>query len=94
MNAKDIIELMNYYHQKPSRKKRRYGDVDVVELLKKKQEETKILEAFLEDQRKANLEKQPKGHTFTFAEGMILAYVAQFVIGPLYTHYLTVLGIH
>jgi hypothetical protein len=35
-----------------------------------------------------------EGRAFTFAEGMILAFVAQFLLGPLYNHYLATLGIH
>lgn len=42
-------------------------------------------EEFLDARSRKEKEKEiPKGHTFTFAEGMIMAYVAQFLFPPLY----------
>jgi len=47
-----------------------------------------------EDSDKKKRETRREGRAFTFAEGVIIAYLAQFIIGPLYTHYLSTLGLH
>lgn len=47
-----------------------------------------------EESAKKEREKKREGRAFTFAEGIIIAYLAQFIIGPLYTHYLQTLGLH
>lgn len=103
MNAKDMIALVEYMKtfdkpQKNSRwKKPKEEKFDLVALLRQKKEEADLLEKFLKEQEKLNKKeekKEGKGHSFTFAEGIILAYAAQFVIGPLYKVALVNLGVH
>lgn len=100
----EIVALLEYVDKKnkvpKTRLRDRYKsdiDLDLVGLLRKKHEEAKLLENFLKDQEKLNKKeekKEQKVRAFTFAEGMILAFMAQFVLGPLYQHYVAALGVH
>lgn len=102
MNAKDMIYLMEHFNtfnkpKKTSRwKKPKEEKFDLVALLRQKKEEADLLEKFLKEQDKLTKkeEKKIEGHKFTFAEGIILCYAAQFIIGPLYKVALIQLGIH
>lgn len=67
--------------------------LDLVQLLRKKKEEADLLEKFLKEQVKKEDKKEHPKHSFTFAEGVILAYMAQFIIGPMYKVFLVHLGI-
>lgn len=44
--------------------------------------------------RKKKEEPRKQGQPMSFAEGMVVAFILQFLVGPLYNHYLTVLGVH
>lgn len=104
MNAKDMIALVEYMKtfdkpQKGNRwKKPKPEKFDLVALLRQKKEEADLLEKFLKEQeklgKKEEKKEEKKGHSFTFAEGIILAYAAQFIIGPLYKVALINMGIH
>jgi hypothetical protein len=71
-------------------KKRRFSreesieEFTLVDLLRKKKEETKALEDFLKEQQKIEKkdEKKPQGRTFTFTEGLLLAFILQYTLGP------------
>lgn len=45
-----------------------------------------------ETDRKKHVKSEARA--FTFAEGMIIAFLAQFLLGPLYNHYIASLGVH
>lgn len=104
MNAKDMIALVEYMKtfDKPAKKTRGWKKpkeekFDLVGLLRQKKEEADLLEKFLKEQEKLNKKeekKEEKKHSFTFAEGVILALAAQFFIAPLYKAFLLSLGIH
>lgn len=100
MNGKDMIALMEYmntFHKAPKTKRwpKKDPEFDIVEMLRKKQKEARFLEDFLKEQEKLNKKEdkkdEKKARAFTFAEGVILAYAAQFIIGPLYQHYVAAL---
>ena len=100
MNGKDLIAVLEYAKAfnapKKSKMKRKNKEFDLVERLRQMKEEAELLEKFLEDQKKLakkDDKDKPKPHSFTFAEGMILAYAAQFVLGPLYKIALIRLGV-
>ena len=108
MNGKDFIAVLDYVKafNKPAKQmknKRRKDfdfDVDIPSLVRKKFEEAAALEAFWKEREKLNKKEEEKKkdekgmRSFTFAEGVILAYLAQFVLGPLYNHYIQLLQVH
>lgn len=58
----------------------------LVDLLRKNKEERDALEKFLEEQKKLTKkpeDNKPKPHTFTFTEGLLLAFLFQYTIGPM-----------
>lgn len=103
MNAKDLITLTEYlsaFNTKQPKQRReqkeKRKEFDLVSLLRKKEEEVDIINKFLEERsklKKKEEKKEDKKHTFTFAEGVILAIVAQMFIGPMYKMFLLHLGI-
>lgn len=101
MNAKDLITVLEYTKAftKPEKAKRwkKDKDLDIITMLRKKQEEAKLIDTFLKDHEKLSKKEEKKdekkGHAFTFAEGVILAYMAQVIIGPLYKVVLVHLGV-
>lgn len=100
MNGKDLIAVLEYaktFNSTPKKKmKRRNKEFDLVERLRQMREETELLEKFLKEQEKLNKkdDKKPEGYKFTFAEGIVMAYAAQFILGPLYKVFLLHLGVH
>lgn len=76
--------------KKPKRRARQEDTADhfnLVDVLRQKQEEAEFLDKYIKDREKLGKKeekKEIKGHTFTFAEGILLAYLAQLIIGPLY----------
>lgn len=73
-------------------KKRRFSrneDVDefsLVELLRRKKEEAKALEDFLKEQEKLSKKddpRKPQVRVFTFTEGLLLAFILQYTLGPM-----------
>lgn len=98
MNAKDMITLLEYVKAFDKAPKKRFGKtpktpkLDLVALLREKKEEAELLEKFLKDQEKINKKEEKKDdkkpvRSLTFAEGVIIAYLAQFILGPLYQAY-------
>lgn len=97
MNAKDLIQLTEYLQAFKQPKQKRWKqpkDLDILTLLRKEQEKAEMLSKFLKDHEKLNKKEEKKAeHKLTFAEGMILAYIASFVVGPLYKVFLVHLGV-
>lgn len=107
MNGKDFISILEYVKtfDKPQKAKRwgkkdKEPKMDLVGLLRQKKEEAELLEKFLKEQEKLSKKEEDKKkeeksmRALTFAEGVVLAYVAQFLLGPLYNHYITLLQVH
>lgn len=107
MNGKDLIAVLEYAKafskpekSKRSWKKEKVKSFDLVDRLRQMKEEADLLEKFLKEQDKLNKKEddkkkeENKAHQFTFYEGIILAYLAQMVIGPLFNHYLQILQVH
>jgi hypothetical protein len=68
----------------------------LVDLLRKKKEEAKALEDFLKEQEKLNKKEDkqtPKPHAFTFTEGLLLAFMAQWFLGPMLSSFLKTQGL-
>lgn len=85
-------------------KKRRFrreeefvDEFTLVDLLRKKKEEAKALEDFLKEQEKLNKKddkpSSPKPMTFTFTEGLLLAFMAQWFLGPMLSAFLKTQGL-
>ena len=53
-----------------------------------------LLKAEKELAEKKELEKKPKPHAFTFTEGMLLAFMAQYFLGPIISNTLKAYGVH
>lgn len=75
--------------KKPKRRRFRREEssedtISFEEMLRRRKEEFEALEKFMKEQDKANKSKyEPKGgRMFTFAEGMLLAFMFQYVFGP------------
>lgn len=76
--------------KKPKRRFRRdrdetpFKEFSLVDVLRQQKEETKALEDFLKEQDKLNKkdDHKPKPHQFTFTEGLLLAFMAQYFLGP------------
>lgn len=101
MNAKDMIAFFEYAKSfdKPQktrwRRKDKEKEFDLVSIIRKKKEELKLFEEFMKEQEKLTKkeEKKLEGHKFTFAEGVILAFIAQMFIGPVYKAFTAHMGI-
>lgn len=87
--------------KKPTRK-RRYRDeevsVSLADIYKDKKEELDGLGALLKAEKEAaekkEADKKPKPHTFTFTEGLLLAFMAQYFLGPVISNTLRAYGVH
>lgn len=84
-------------------KKRRFRkeepttEFSLVDVLRQQKEETKALEDFLKEQEKLNKKddkKEMKAHQFTFTEGMLLAFFAQYLLGGPLSMMLKAYGVH
>lgn len=72
-------------------KKRRFRseesieEISLTDIIRKRKEELTELEKFLEEQKKLNKkdDPKPKGHAFTFTEGLLLAFLFQYTLGPM-----------
>lgn len=108
MNGKDLIAVLEYakaFKDKPEktrRSKKRDFEItdDPIALLRREMEKAKHIEAFLKDYEKLNKKEDDKKkdekksmRSFTFAEGVIIAYLAQFVLGPLYQAYIASINV-
>lgn len=73
-------------------------DLSLADVYKKKKEELDGLGALLkaekEDSEKKEADKKPKPHSFTFTEGMLLAFMAQYFLGPVISKTLQAYGVH
>lgn len=88
----DLVSLLEWAERQKTFKepKTRFGrkkekEFDLVSLLRKKKEEAELLEKFLKDQEKINKKedkKEVKAHVFTFTEGLLMAFMAQYFLGP------------
>ena len=79
---------MNYIIvKKPKRRKSEpdFDEVNIVDYVRRRKEELADIEKFLEEQKKLNKkpEEKPKGHAFTFTEGLLLAFLFQYTLGPM-----------
>lgn len=87
--------------KKPTRK-RRYRDeevsVSLADIYKDKKEELDGLGALLKAEKEAaekkEADKKPKPHVFTFTEGLLLAFMAQYFFGPIISNTLRAYGVH
>jgi hypothetical protein len=96
MKAEDFIAIAEHLSKTKKRRYRQMPELDIVDLLRKKHEEAKFLEQYLKEFEKLNKKeekKEDRRKNFTFAEGVILAIMAQMVIGPLYKVFLVHLGV-
>lgn len=96
MKAEDFIAITEHLNKAKKRRYRQTPELDIVELIRKKHEEAKFLEQYLKDFDKLNKKeekKEDKRRQFTFAEGVILAFMAQLFVGPMYKAFLLHLGV-
>lgn len=77
------------------RRERQYDLPTIDELYRQKQEELQQLEKVRKEFVDAEKKKHEprKGHTFTFTEGMLLAFMAQFFLGPTISAFLKAQGL-
>lgn len=76
--------------RKPKKRRFRNEEASVeqfslVDILRQKKEEVKALEDFWKEQEKLNKKedkKENKVHVFTFTEGLLMAFMAQYFLGP------------
>lgn len=109
MNAKDIITIIDYMKvfnkpdklaKKLPKDKKMSGTKSLIKSIEEREEELEYLKKYLKDKEKLNKKDEDKKkeeksmRALTFAEGVVLAYVAQFLLGPLYNHYITLLQVH
>lgn len=80
---------MNYIIvKKPKRRKSEpdFDEVNIVDYVRRRKEELADIEKFLEEQKKLTKkpeDNKPKAHAFTFTEGLLLAFLFQYTIGPM-----------
>jgi hypothetical protein len=88
--------------KKPKKRRFRSEEVPVesmslVDLLRAKKEEVKALEDFWKEQEKLNKKDDKKDaakpHQFTFTEGLLLAFMAQYFLGPVINASLKAYGV-
>lgn len=73
-------------------------DLSLADVYKQKKDELDGLGALLKAEKEAaekkEKEKTPKPHAFTFTEGMLLAFMAQYFLGPIISNTLRAYGVH
>lgn len=90
----DMLAILEYIDRKKNKPRgKKSPDIDLVTLLRKKKEEAEILEKFLKETKKEE-KKEPKGHSFTFTEGLLLAFMAQYFLGPVISAVMKANGLH
>src|ERR1043165_4984448 len=96
INMSDYIIVKKPKKRRFRREEPEVNEFSLVELLRKKKEETEALENFLKEQEKLKKKddpKKPQGHTFTFTEGLLLAFMAQWFLGPMLSAFLKTQGL-
>lgn len=82
----DYIIVKKPKKRRFSRNEESVDEFSLVELLRRKKEEAKALEDFLKEQEKLNKKdgpNKPQVRTFTFTEGLLLAFILQYTLGPM-----------
>lgn len=76
------------------RNERNYDIPSLDELYRQRKEELDQIDKIRKEFEEKNKQKHPpKTHTFTFTEGLLLAFLAQYTLGPIISAYLKAQGL-